>query len=121
LLIQVVGIRNKGLGFYKHLVIKPLGLGIPMLPFMLIDELARPVTLAMRLFGNIFAGEVLLVVSAAIIVAGIYVGPVPISKLANAAPLLIYGFNMIIGTIQAVVFTLLTIGYLVVPTEETEH
>src|ERR1017187_4769842 len=54
LLIQAVGIRNHGLGFYKHLVIQPLALGIPMLPFMLIDELARPVTLAMRLFGNIF-------------------------------------------------------------------
>lgn len=131
LLIQIVGIRNKGLGFYRHLVIKPLGLGIPMLPFMLIDELARPVTLAMRLFGNIFAGEILLVVAAAIIVAGITLGPyhvfglsitVPISKLTVAAPFLIYGFNLLIGLIQAVVFTLLTIGYLVVPTEEsTEH
>jgi F-type H+-transporting ATPase subunit a len=130
LLIQVVGIRNKGLGFYKHLVIKPLALGIPMLPFMLIDELARPVTLAMRLFGNIFAGEILLVVAAAVIAAGIVLGPyhvaglaitVPISKLTNAAPFAIYFFNLLIGLIQAVVFTLLTIGYLVVPTEESEH
>jgi F-type H+-transporting ATPase subunit a len=131
LLIQVVGIRNKGLGFYRHLVIKPLALGIPMLPFMLIDELARPVTLAMRLFGNIFAGEILLVVAAAVILAGITLGPyhvfglsitIPISKLTIAAPFAIYFFNLLIGLIQAVVFTLLTIGYLVVPTEEsTEH
>ena len=40
-----------------------------MLPIMIIDELARPVTLAMRLFGNIFAGEVLLLVVAAVIAA----------------------------------------------------
>ncbi len=152
LFIQVVGIRNKGPGFYKHLVIKPLGLGVPMLPFMLIDELARPVTLAMRLFGNIFAGEILLVVAAAVILAGIVLGPyhligllipglgpggtvldavydirgfdltINISKLTIAAPFAIYIFNLLIGLIQAVVFTLLTIGYLVVPTEEsTEH
>ena len=118
LLIQAVGIRNHGLGFYKHLVIQPLALGIPMLPFMLIDELARPVTLAMRLFGNIFAGEILLVVVAAIIGAKIGL----LSTLANGAPILIYAFNLIIGLIQALVFTLLTIAYLIAPTSEsTEH
>jgi F-type H+-transporting ATPase subunit a len=186
LLVQIVGIRNHGLGFYKHLVIKPLFLGIPMLPIMLIDELARPVTLAMRLFGNIFAGEVLLIVTGAIITAGIAlrlhlllpVGAVllafalwlgwlartgskatvparprrigglaavaavfglggiaalaagahgvplllPISHAAKAAPLVIYFFNLIIGVIQAVVFTLLTIAYLITPTQQSmEH
>jgi F-type H+-transporting ATPase subunit a len=182
LLVQIVGVRNHGLGFYKHLIIKPLFLGIPMLPIMLVDELARPVTLAMRLFGNIFAGEVLLVVTAAIITAGIVlslhvlvvggivaialalllavialrlarrgearprpllisalvigvIGAVslalglrgtplvlPISQLAKIAPLFIYGFNLIIGVIQAVVFTLLTIAYLITPTQQTmEH
>src|SRR5579864_7142312 len=112
LLIQIIGIRNHGLGYYKHLIIKPLFLGIPMLPITLIDELARPVTLAMRLFGNIFAGEVLLLVVSVIITAGIVLGPyhflgltltLPISKLANAAPVLIYAFNLAIGVIQAAV------------------
>ncbi len=177
LLIQFVGIRNHGLGYYKHLVIKPLFLGIPMLPITLIDELARPVTLAMRLFGNIFAGEVLLVVVAAVITAGIVLtfhvpivigiallliafmtaavqlarakragrtpqlvvpiliavvgagltalsiaGGLPISKIAVVVPLGIYFFNLIIGAIQAAVFTLLTIAYLITPTQETtEH
>ncbi len=177
LLIQLVGIRNHGLGYYKHLVIKPLFLGIPMLPITLIDELARPVTLAMRLFGNIFAGEILLVVVAAVITAGIVLafhvpivigislvvfallvaglqsararrqktaprlalailifavgavatglslaGGLPISKIAVVAPLAIYFFNLIIGAIQAAVFTLLTIAYLITPTQETtEH
>jgi F-type H+-transporting ATPase subunit a len=124
-LIQIIGIARKGLGYYKHLVIKPLGLGIPMLPIMIIDELARPVTLAMRLFGNIFAGEVLLVVVGAIIVAkvAIQIGPVtiPVSTLANAAPIGIYAFNLIIGLIQAVVFTLLTTAYLITPLSDEEH
>src|SRR5579864_8021622 len=113
LLIQIVGVARKGLGYFGHLVIKPLGLGIPMLPIMIIDELARPVTLAMRLFGNIFAGEILLIVVGAIIIAHVAIGFIPVSKLANAAPVLIYVFNMIIGLIQAVVFTLLTTAYLI--------
>jgi F-type H+-transporting ATPase subunit a len=128
LLIQVVGIARKGLGYYKHLVIQPLGLGIPMLPIMIIDELARPVTLAMRLFGNIFAGEVLLVVVGAVIVANVVIHghffvpiDVPISKLAVAGPVFIYAFNMIIGLIQAVVFTLLTTAYLITPTSDEAH
>lgn len=117
LLIQGVGIARKGLGYFKHLLIEPIGLGIPMLPIMIIDELARPVTLAMRLFGNIFAGEVLLVVVGVVILAHLGI----ISVLANAGPFLIYGFNMFVGLIQAVVFTLLTIAYLITPTSDEQH
>jgi F-type H+-transporting ATPase subunit a len=118
LLIQLVGIRRHGLGYYKHLFIKPWLLGVFMLPINIIDELARPVTLAMRLFGNIFAGEVLLVVAAAMILA--HLGA--LSEIAKVFPLGIFAFNMIIGMIQALVFTLLTIAYLITPTQEsTEH
>ena len=115
LLIQFVGIRNHGLGYYKHLFVKPWILGIFMLPINIIDELARPVTLAMRLFGNIFAGEVLLLVIAGVINAHLGV----ISHVANIGPLFIFAFNMLIGVIQAMVFTLLTIAYLITPTQET--
>jgi F-type H+-transporting ATPase subunit a len=118
LLIQIVGIRNHGLGYYKHLFVKPWILGIVMLPINIIDELARPVTLAMRLFGNIFAGEVLLLVVAGVINA--HLGA--ISAIANIGPLFIFAFNLIIGLIQAMVFTLLTIAYLITPTQtSTEH
>jgi F-type H+-transporting ATPase subunit a len=115
LLIQIIGIARHGLGYYKHLVIKPLVLGIFMLPINLIDELARPVTLAMRLFGNIFAGEILLLVVAVVINAHLGL----ISKLAVVGPLAIYFFNLVIGAIQAAVFTLLTIAYLITPTQES--
>ncbi len=117
LLIQVVGVARKGLGYFGHLVIRPLGLGIPMLPIMIIDELARPVTLAMRLFGNIFAGEILLVVVSVVIAAHLGI----ISALANVGPVFIYVFNMLIGLIQAVVFTLLTAAYLITPTSDEAH
>ena len=115
LLIQVVGIRRHGLGYYKHLFIKPWYLGLVMLPINIIDELARPVTLAMRLFGNIFAGEILLVVAGAMILAHLGV----LSTIATVFPFGIFAFNMIIGVIQALVFTLLTIAYLITPTQET--
>ena len=116
-LVWGVGIYRKGFGYFGHLVIRPLGLGIPMLPIMIIDELARPVTLAMRLFGNIFAGEILLVVVAAVIAAHLGV----LSVLANGAPVLIYAFNIFIGFLQALVFTLLTIAYLITPTSDEQH
>jgi len=117
LLVQGVGVARKGLGYFGHLVVRPLGLGIPLLPIMIIDELARPVTLAMRLFGNIFAGEILLVVIAAVIVGNLGI----ISALANVGPVLIYPFNMFVGAIQALVFTLLTIAYLITPTSDEAH
>jgi len=82
------------------------------------DELARPVTLALLFFGNIFAGEVLLVVASAMILAHLGF----LSGLARSFPLGIFAFNLIIGVIQALVFTLLTIAYLITPTQETsEH
>ena len=116
-LIQIVGIARKGLGYFGHLLVKPVWpLGILMLPIMIIDELARPVTLAMRLFGNIFAGEVLLLVVAAVIAA--HLGALSIA--ATAAPIFVFAFNLIIGGIQALVFTLLTIAYLIAPTSD-EH
>jgi F-type H+-transporting ATPase subunit a len=181
LLIQIVGISKHGLGYYKHLIIKPLLLGLLLLPINIIDELARPVTLTLRLFGNIFVGELLLVVVGAIIVAGIVLAfhvllPIgiamslvaafliasyirakrsgsvrkallisglvlgtlgivitslgasgvplvlPVSTLARVAPIIIYVFNLLVGVIQAAVFTLLTIAYLITPTQESlEH
>ena len=117
LLIQAVGVRRKGLGYFGHLVIRPLGLGIPMLPILLIDELARPVTLALRLFFNIFTGEVLLLVAGVMILAHLGL----VSTLANGAPFLIFLFNMFVGFIQALVFTLLTIAYLITPTSDEAH
>jgi F-type H+-transporting ATPase subunit a len=104
-LVWGVGIYRKGLGYFGHLVIRPLGLGIPMLPIMIIDELARPVTLAMRLL-----------VVAAVIAA--HLGALSVA--ATGLPILVFAFNLIIGAIQALVFTLLTIAYLIAPTSD-EH
>ena len=114
--IQFLAIRKSGIKAYAHLF-KPYPV---LFPINLIEELARPVVLAMRLAFNILAGELLLFVIATIIVANVRVGPVNISVLSAVAPIGVEFFNFLIGTIQAFVFTLLSIVYLSLATAE-EH
>lgn len=114
--IQYLAIRKSGIRAYAHLF-KPYA---ALFPINLIEEIARPVVLAMRLAFNILAGELLLFVVATIIVANVQVGPVNISVISAVAPIGIEFFNFLIGTIQAFVFTLLSIVYLSLATAE-EH
>jgi len=114
--IQYLAIRKSGIRAYAHLF-KPYWF---LFPINFIEELARPVVLAMRLAFNILAGELLLFVVATIIVSHVTVGPVNISILSAVAPIGIEFFNFLIGTIQAFVFTLLSIVYLSLATAE-EH
>ncbi len=106
--IQVSGIRKKGIGFYKHLI-SPYA---AMLPINVLEEVLRPTTLAARLFFNIFVGELLLVVIVSIIESQIKVGPVDLSLAAAIAPFFLEIFNFLIGLLQAFVFGLLSIVYL---------
>lgn len=95
LCIHFVYIRNRGFGkWLKHFF-------EPMPPFVIInivEELSRPVTLAMRLFGNILAGEILMEILYAL-------APVLV-------PLLWVVFSLVVGLIQAYIFTTLTSIYL---------
>jgi F-type H+-transporting ATPase subunit a len=114
--IQFLAIRKSGIKAYAHLF-KPY----PWLfPINFIEEIARPVVLAMRLAFNILAGEILLFVVATVIVSNVQIGPVNISYLVAVAPIGIEFFNFAIGTIQAFVFTLLAIVYLSLATAD-EH
>ncbi len=72
-----------------------------------IGEVAKVVSLSLRLFGNIFAGEVLLTVMA--------------SLLAFFLPLPFLGLELIVGIIQATVFSMLTLVFLTVMTEQPHH
>jgi F-type H+-transporting ATPase subunit a len=105
-LMHVTGIRKKGLrGYYHHLVTPSWA----MLPINIIEEIVRPVTLALRLFGNIFSGTIM--------VALIGLFPAWIAWAPDVAWKL---FDMLIGLIQAFIFGLLTILYFasVRPAEE---
>jgi F-type H+-transporting ATPase subunit a len=104
--MHVTGIRKKGFRGYYHHLFTPHWV---MFPINLIEELVRPVTLALRLFGNIFSG-VIMVSLIALFPAYILWAPDIIWKL----------FDMFIGLIQAFIFALLTILYFssVKPAEE---
>ncbi len=69
------------------------------------SEVAKMVSLSLRLYGNIFAGEVLLTVLA--------------SLMAYVVPLPFMGLELLVGLIQAVVFSMLTLVYLNLATTDT--
>ena len=112
--IQYVAVRQSGIKAYAHLF-KPFPV---LFPLNLIEELARPVVLALRLFFNIFVGELLLFVVATIIASNVKVGPVNLSLTAAIVPFFLQFFNFFVGTLQAFVFTLLSIVYLSLATAE---
>lgn len=82
-----------------------------LLPINLIEEFSRPLTLAARLFFNIFVGELLFFIIASIIQSDITIGVLNLSWAVTIAPFFIQFFNFFVGTVQAFVFTLLAIVY----------
>jgi F-type H+-transporting ATPase subunit a len=95
--VWVYGIRQQGAkGYFGHFFAN----GPLLAPLNIIEELIKPVTLALRLFGNIFAGGIMLAL----------IGLLPFYVLW--APNLIWKlFDMAIGGIQAFIFALLTVLY----------
>jgi len=92
--VQILGITNRGLGQYLKHFISPTP---ALLPLNLVEELVKPVSLSLRLYGNMF-GEKMVVSILAILVPLIV--PVPVQLL-----------GVLMAFIQAFVFTLLTTTY----------
>jgi len=113
-LTWIVGVRMNGPKQFLH-VTKP---NVLLTPINIIEELARPATLAARLFFNIFVGELLFIIIASIITAKVQIGPLNLSLAVTVVPFLIQFFNFFVGTVQAFVFTLLAIVYLSLATAE---
>jgi F-type H+-transporting ATPase subunit a len=104
--MHITSVRRKGAkGYFKHFA-QPNAL---LIPINVIEEIAKPVTLALRLFGNIFSGSIM------IILIGIF--PTFLVPWPNAAWKL---FDMFIGVIQAFIFALLTILYFASAVETEE-
>jgi F-type H+-transporting ATPase subunit a len=95
--VWAYGIQQKGLrGYLKHFA-EPFPV---LLPLNILEELIKPITLALRLFGNIFAGGIMLAL----------IGLIPVW--AMWAPNILWkAFDGIIGLIQAFIFALLTVLY----------
>jgi F-type H+-transporting ATPase subunit a len=95
--VWTYGIRTKGTkGYFKHFL-EPFPI---LLPLNVLEELIKPITLALRLFGNIFAGGIMLAL----------IGLIPLY--AMWAPNILWkAFDAVIGVIQAFIFALLAVLY----------
>ncbi|HEU4962406.1 MAG TPA: F0F1 ATP synthase subunit A [Bacilli bacterium] len=99
-LSHIIGLRNPK-SYFKHYFEPNPAFFI----LHLIDELAKFATLGLRLFGNIFAGEVMI----AVILTMPTLFGVPVSSI----PLIVWlAYSLFVGTIQAFVFTVLTLVYI---------
>ncbi|WP_099159399.1 F0F1 ATP synthase subunit A [Virgibacillus ndiopensis] len=104
LLTNFYGVKIRGGKEYMKDFIKPYPI---FLPIKIIEELANSLTLGLRLFGNIYAGEVLLGLLAGLMTSG------AVGFIGGAIPMLAWqGFSIFVGAIQAFIFTLLTLVYM---------
>lgn len=102
--VPFFGIRRKGLRAYLRQYVQP---NIFMLPFNIIGELSRTLALAVRLFGNITSG--------ALIVA------ILLSLAPLFFPIVMQLFGILIGIIQAYVFAMLALVYIASATRVQEE
>ena len=118
-LIIFYTIKNKGvMGFVKELTLHPIapptkGIGLLAAPFMIafnflletVALIAKPISLSLRLFGNMFAGELIFILIALL---GLWQLPLHFGWAV---------FHILIVTLQAFIFMMLTIVYLSLASE----
>ncbi len=95
LAVPIAGVRKRGAVAYFAEYLRPNPL---LLPLHVVSELSRTVALALRLFGNMMSGH--LVVSLLVALVGVFV-PVPLMAL-----------DLLIGFLQAYIFTILACVYI---------
>jgi F-type H+-transporting ATPase subunit a len=98
-----MGLKVKGFGHFMHEVFAvPFGIKLAPINFLfrVVEEIARPISLSLRLFGNMYAGEMVFILIALL---GLY-------QLPLALPWEL--FHILIITLQAFVFMMLTIVYM---------
>ena len=101
-LTHTAAIREKGIVAYLKEYAEPF---IIMAPLNMIGELAKVVSISFRLYGNIMGGAIII----SVVSWMVYSVALP--------PFLYAFFGMFVGTVQAFVFTMLTITYIAVATK----
>jgi len=124
--VQWYSVRVLGWKGYLRRFTKPFELPIwaraIYTPLNVLEELVKPVTLSLRLFGNIFAGAVMIGLIASAGWHLEFLGPVPHSTISTIVLALWKAFDVIfIGFIQAFIFMLLTVIYFGAAREGLEH
>jgi F-type H+-transporting ATPase subunit a len=95
ILVELIGIKKKGLGGYIKHFFQPTP---ALFVLNVIEELVKPVSLSLRLFANMFGEKT--VVAALLLMFPLFL-PIPVMAL-----------GVIMGIIQALVFSLLTVVYI---------
>jgi len=110
ILMLFYSIKVKGFGFVKELTLNPFNhwIFIPVNLFMeVVGLLAKPFSLGLRLFGNMYAGEMIFILIAALFSAGaLWMAPAGLLQFVWAI------FHILVITLQAFIFMVLTIVYL---------
>lgn len=103
LLMIFYTIRGQGLSFGRDLICKPFGARFFIVNIILrtVEEIAKPISLSLRLFGNLYAGELIFILIALLP----WWGQVPLGLVWTL-------FHVLIITLQAFIFMMLTIVYL---------
>lgn len=97
--IKLLGLKEYGKGYLKPMPF--------MAPLKVIEEFANTLTLGLRLYGNIYAGEVLLGLLATLGAGSVY------GFVGALVPALAWqGFSIFIGAIQAFIFVMLSMVYM---------
>lgn len=101
----MLGFKGYGGKFIVNPLKNPVGCFVGILEMF--SELSKMISFSFRLFGNVFAGEILLLVIAFLV--------------PFIAPLPFYGLEIFVGFIQALVFSFLTLVFLMIATAEHGH
>lgn len=125
LLILYYSIKIKGpMGFLKELTLQPFNHPL-FIPFNLLLELvgliAKPISLALRLFGNLYAGELIFILIALLTLNAASTSLIGNITLGSAQFILALAwsiFHILVITLQAFIFMVLTIVYLSLAHEE---
>ena len=130
LLIQWVGITHKGIGtfagewftapFHAHGTALKIVLAPVNFVFRIIEELVRPLSLSMRLFGNMYAGELIFLLIACFTLGAAlnHVSTYFLGIAQFGAGVVWTGFHYLIITLQAFIFMVLTIVYVGIAAEK---
>ena len=130
-----IGIRKQGLGTYlKHFMGPVPALAPLMVPIELISHLARPLSLTLRLFGNMLGGHILLAIIFFLMgldgllgwalkgsLAGILLGGVGSLAITAFTVGFLFPLKILVSFLQAFIFVMLTMLYIAGALEEGEH
>lgn len=115
-IVIIVGFAKNGLGFLK--LFAPAGAPWPiyiiLIPIEVISFIARPLTLALRLFANMLAGHIMLKLFAGFTVSLVAAGAayIPVALLSFAMGVALNALEFLVAGLQAYVFAILTCVYL---------